>query len=71
LTSCSARCAWRVCGTFHLDQLWPGVTDNALVSFLIYLVVFDFVDYWIHRGQHHGFNWWWSACIHCTIPSGR
>src|SRR4030095_4707049 len=36
-------------GTFHLDQLWPGVTDQALVSFVIYLVVFDFVDYWMHR----------------------
>jgi sterol desaturase/sphingolipid hydroxylase (fatty acid hydroxylase superfamily) len=45
--------------TFHLDQLWPGVTDVALVSLLLYLVVFDFVDYWIHRGQHH-FNWWWQ-----------
>jgi sterol desaturase/sphingolipid hydroxylase (fatty acid hydroxylase superfamily) len=46
-------------GTFHLDQLWPGVTDMALVSFVLYLLVFDFVDYWIHRGQHR-FNWWWS-----------
>jgi len=46
-------------GTLHLDQLWPGVTDVALVSFLLYLLVFDFVDYWIHRGQHH-FQWWWS-----------
>lgn len=45
-------------GTFHLDQLWPGVTDNAVVSFLIYLVVFDFVAYWTHRGQHH-LEWWW------------
>jgi len=45
--------------TWHLDDLWPGVTDVAWVSLLLYLVVFDFVDYWIHRGQHH-FNWWWS-----------
>jgi len=46
-------------GTFHLDEIWPGVTDVAIVSFLLYLVVFDFVDYWIHRGQHQ-FRWWWS-----------
>jgi sterol desaturase/sphingolipid hydroxylase (fatty acid hydroxylase superfamily) len=46
-------------GTWHLDQIWPGVTDLAWVSLLLYLVVFDFVDYWIHRGQHQ-FNWWWS-----------
>ena len=45
-------------GTFHLDQLWPGFTDNAVVSLLIYLVVFDFVAYWTHRGQHQ-VEWWW------------
>ena len=45
-------------GTFHIDQLWPGVTDIAMVSLLIYLVVFDFVGYWVHRGQHQ-FEWWW------------
>jgi len=45
-------------GTFHLDQLWPGVSDNAVVSLLIYLVVFDFVAYWTHRGQHQ-IGWWW------------
>jgi sterol desaturase/sphingolipid hydroxylase (fatty acid hydroxylase superfamily) len=46
-------------GTFHLDGIWPGVSDVAIVSFLLYLVAFDFVDYWIHRGQHR-FRWWWS-----------
>ena len=45
-------------GTFHLDQIWPGVTDHAVVSLLIYLVVFDFVAYWTHRGQHQ-IEWWW------------
>ncbi len=45
--------------TFHMDGIWPGVTDVAWVSLLMYLVVFDFVDYWIHRGQHH-FEWWWK-----------
>lgn len=55
-------------GTFHLDQLLPGVTDKAWVSFLTYLVVFDFVDYWIHRGQH-AFNWWWN--LHSLHHSQR
>lgn len=55
-------------GTFHLDQLLPGVTDKAWVSFLIYLLVFDFVDYWIHRGQH-AFNWWWN--LHSLHHSQR
>ena len=62
--------ALRVAGvsTLHLDELWPGVTDIALVGFVIYLVVFDFADYWIHRGQH-GFNWWWS--LHSLHHSQR
>ena len=52
--------ALRVAGisTFHLDGVWPGVTDLPWVSLLLYLVVFDAVDYGIHRGQHH-FDWWW------------
>lgn len=52
--------ALRVAGVspFHLDGIWPGVTDVPWISFAIYLVVFDFVDYWIHRGQHH-YEWWW------------
>lgn len=50
----------RVAGvpTLHLDELWPGVSDQAVVSLLLYLVVLDFADYWIHRGQH-GLEWWW------------
>ena len=50
----------RVAGvsTFHLDDLWPGVTDQALVSLLMYLLVLDLLDYWVHRGQHQ-FEWWW------------
>lgn len=50
----------RVAGweTFHLDAIWPGVTDQPLVSFLLYLLVLDFFNYWVHRGQHQ-FEWWW------------
>ena len=46
-------------GSFQLDGLWPGVTDKGWVSFVFYLVVLDFVDYWMHRAQHQ-FNWWWQ-----------
>ncbi len=51
-------------GTFHIDQLWPGVTDVAWVSLLIYLVIFDFADYWIHRGQHGIQAWWHLHALH-------
>jgi sterol desaturase/sphingolipid hydroxylase (fatty acid hydroxylase superfamily) len=54
--------------TFHIDDLWPGVTDKAWVSLLLYLLVFDLVDYWIHRGQHH-FRWWWK--LHSLHHSQR
>ena len=46
-------------GAFHLGQVWPGVTDQAVIAFVIYLLVFDFVGYWVHRGQHQ-FNAWWN-----------
>jgi len=52
----------------NVDQVWPGVTDLALVSLLIYLVLLDFVDYWLHRGQHW-FRWWWA--LHAVHHSQR
>jgi len=55
-------------GGWHLDQAWPGVTDRPLVAFLLYLVAFDFADYWIHRGQH-AWRWWWS--LHALHHSQR
>jgi sterol desaturase/sphingolipid hydroxylase (fatty acid hydroxylase superfamily) len=60
----------RVAGwsTFHLDDVWPGVTDNGWVSLALYLVAFDFVNYWIHRGQHQ-FGWWWK--LHALHHSQR
>jgi sterol desaturase/sphingolipid hydroxylase (fatty acid hydroxylase superfamily) len=62
--------ALRVAGwpTLHLDNLWPGVTDIPWVALLVYLVVFDFLGYWIHRGQHH-WGWWWK--LHALHHSQR
>ena len=51
-------------GTFHLDQLWPGVTDGAVASLLIYLLVFDCVAYWLHRSQHRMSLWWRLHSLH-------
>lgn len=53
---------------FHLDNIWPGVTDNAWISLILYLLVFDLVEYWIHRGQHH-YRWWWK--LHALHHSQR
>jgi sterol desaturase/sphingolipid hydroxylase (fatty acid hydroxylase superfamily) len=53
---------------FALDDLWPGVTDLPLVSFLLYLAVLDCADYWLHRGQHR-LRWWWA--LHALHHSQR
>ena len=60
----------RVAGlpAWSVDQLWPGVTDLALVSFMLYLVLFDGVDYAIHRSQH-ALGWWWQ--LHALHHSQR
>ena len=55
-------------GSLHLDELWPGVTDIPWIAFAIYLVVLDFVGYWIHRGQHQ-LGWWWG--LHSLHHSQR
>lgn len=51
-------------GTWHLDQLWPGVTDEAWLSFIIYLLAFDFAAYWLHRWQHRVEIWWRLHSLH-------
>ena len=53
---------------WSLDNVWPGVTDIGWVSFVIYLVLFDAVDYALHRAQH-GFRWWWQ--LHALHHSQR
>lgn len=53
---------------FDLDRLWPGVTSDPLLAFLIYLVVLDFIGYWQHRWQHR-FGWWWE--LHAVHHSQR
>jgi len=51
-------------GGWHLDHLWPGITDIPWVSFVLYLVFFDFINYWLHRGQHHWNAWWALHALH-------
>ena len=47
-----------------LAPLWPGVTDTALAGFVLYLVVFDFANYLIHRAQHQSDTWWALHAVH-------
>jgi sterol desaturase/sphingolipid hydroxylase (fatty acid hydroxylase superfamily) len=55
-------------GTVHIDQIMAGAALHPVYSAAIYLVVFDFFEYWVHRGQH-AFNWWWN--LHSLHHSQR
>ena len=52
----------------HVDHWWLGVTDLPWVSFALYLLLFDGVDYLYHRAQHR-FDWWWR--LHSLHHSQR
>ncbi len=52
----------------RLERILPWLGDNALASFLVYFVLYDFAAYWLHRAQH-GFAWWWS--LHSLHHSQR
>ena len=54
--------------TWSADAWWPGVTDTAWVSFVLYLLLFDAVDYLLHRAQHR-YQWWWQ--LHALHHSQR
>ncbi len=48
----------------EVDNLWPGVTTEPLVAFVIYLLVFDFAGYWYHRLEHRYALWWELHAVH-------
>jgi sterol desaturase/sphingolipid hydroxylase (fatty acid hydroxylase superfamily) len=48
----------------EIDNLWPGVTTEPLVTFALYLVVLDFAGYWYHRLEHRVGIWWELHAVH-------
>ena len=52
----------------NLEDWLPGLASQPLATFLVYLVIIDFFEYWRHRLQHQ-FNWWWA--LHATHHSQR
>jgi len=52
---------------FNLDAAL-GLTYSPLWAALVYLLILDFVDYWIHRAQHK-WDWWWA--LHAIHHSQR
>lgn len=55
-------------GTLHLDELLPAAWSAPWVSFVLYLLVFDLLQYAFHRAQHR-FDWWWA--LHAVHHSQR
>lgn len=45
--------------SWHLDAFWPGVSDAPWISFVLYLVAFDFLGWLLHWLQHR-WGWWWQ-----------
>jgi sterol desaturase/sphingolipid hydroxylase (fatty acid hydroxylase superfamily) len=52
----------------NLEDWIAPLAAYPLATFLVYLVVLDFADYWRHRLQHR-FNWWWA--LHSLHHSQR
>jgi len=52
----------------NFDAWLPEIGSAAVLSWFAYLIVFDVVDYWIHRLQH-SLRWWWE--LHAVHHSQR
>lgn len=51
-----------------LEDALPFLHESPFLSFVFYLVILDFVAYWLHRGQHQ-INLWWA--LHSLHHSQR
>jgi sterol desaturase/sphingolipid hydroxylase (fatty acid hydroxylase superfamily) len=52
----------------NLENILPSINSTPLLSFIIYLIILDFVDYLYHRVSHR-FSWWWQ--LHALHHSQR
>jgi sterol desaturase/sphingolipid hydroxylase (fatty acid hydroxylase superfamily) len=47
-----------------LEDAFPALFEHPFASFAAYLVIIDFVMYWLHRGQHRFGIWWALHALH-------
>jgi len=47
-----------------LEDWIPGLAASPLLSFCAYVVILDFVQYWLHRAQHRFEPWWALHSLH-------
>jgi sterol desaturase/sphingolipid hydroxylase (fatty acid hydroxylase superfamily) len=52
----------------NLENILPNFNSTPLLSFIVYLIILDFVDYLYHRISHQ-FSWWWQ--LHALHHSQR
>jgi sterol desaturase/sphingolipid hydroxylase (fatty acid hydroxylase superfamily) len=52
----------------NVEDWFPILTQIPWVSFIIYLIIFDGIDYIYHRASHR-FQWWWK--LHALHHSQR
>ena len=58
LTTFSNRLAMEYAGLHVLAKIKEPVLQGV-----VYVIVFDFIAYWVHRGRH-AFGWWWELHKH-------
>src|SRR5207302_783968 len=58
LTSYSNQLAMKYAGFHVLTKIKDPVLQGAA-----YVIAFDFIAYWVHRGRH-AFGWWWEFHKH-------
>ena len=49
---------------WKLEDALPALNDSPLLSFAVYLVLLDFIAYWLHRAQHRFAFWWALHSLH-------
>jgi len=47
-----------------LENVLPALAASPFATFLVYLLVLDFADYWRHRLQHRLAFWWALHSVH-------
>lgn len=48
----------------RLEDFIPGLIQHPFASFVLYLIIFDFAGYWLHRWQHRFEPWWALHSLH-------
>jgi sterol desaturase/sphingolipid hydroxylase (fatty acid hydroxylase superfamily) len=46
------------------EDAFPVLNESPWLSFFLYLVILDFVAYWLHRAQHRSDLWWALHSLH-------